>query len=357
MSHVSRPPSVRSRASVIRIEAAWVMALVVGTLAPAPAHAEGAARIALHWTRGAGAESCASGAEIAAQVEQHLGHPVFLEPATAELSVEAVVFAPEAGGFAAHLRLLSPDGEEHGARQLASRAADCDELSETAVLVLAIMVDPEAAAAAADQPVPEPSKPASQQSDPEAPPALTNPAAAPAPKPPATKNTLAALSRVNLNTLPDFAAGFGAEYQRRLAHGLALRVEAVAFLEREILLRDRSAGTTLQLALAGVGLCPPVVERGSLGLALCATFQGGALLHRSTGLRDVDNGMLLLLQARVGVRWFWQNDVLRVGVGVAGVVPFVRHQLDIHTDAGERVQLFNQGTVSADFDASVGVRF
>ncbi len=94
------------------------------------------------WARGAGAEACASGAELQAEVNKRLGRDAFAEPA--RRSIEGVV-TREGAKWIARLYVRELDGTLLGQRELTSDAADCKALGSAVVLAVALAIDPEAA--------------------------------------------------------------------------------------------------------------------------------------------------------------------------------------------------------------------
>lgn len=84
---------------------------------------------------------------LARAVERRLGRAVFVAPSRAQLAVEGRVAprAPELGpGYEATISVTRLDGSIVGTRSLESRDATCRELDEGVVLVIALLIDPEA---------------------------------------------------------------------------------------------------------------------------------------------------------------------------------------------------------------------
>jgi hypothetical protein len=108
--------------------------------------AETAERYELRWVNEGGAESCVSGAALARLLEQTLGKPAD-SSGPPELLVEGRA-EPASLPLRFRLRLSFKDartGELVGERELTTSDADCGVLTPSALLVLAMSIDPEAA--------------------------------------------------------------------------------------------------------------------------------------------------------------------------------------------------------------------
>jgi hypothetical protein len=101
---------------------------------------DGKMRVAFHWTRADGAESCIDEAALAARIDGVLGRTTFVERADAEAVVHARV---ERGskGWIAHIGLSDRDGKVLGTRDLDSDAPDCRAFDDALSLVIALAVD------------------------------------------------------------------------------------------------------------------------------------------------------------------------------------------------------------------------
>jgi len=116
---------------------------VVGVLAQGDEAPKGeTARFA--WARGAGAESCASAAELQADVDKRLGRDAFAEPVSK--SIEGTV-TREGGKWIARLYVRDLSGVLLGQREITSDASDCKALGSAVTLAVALAIDPEAALA------------------------------------------------------------------------------------------------------------------------------------------------------------------------------------------------------------------
>lgn len=225
---------------------------------------------ALYWARLPGSEACVGGAELTKQLEAQLGHPVFGNPRDAKVAIEGHVEHSD-GAYRAHLRMLSADGAELGKRELSSTQATCTELSETLVVVLALMIDPDGSAQTV------------------APPMVAPPVSAPAPvTPPVTelryierpaRHRIVGFARLGLRMLNDPAYGFGGAYELLLGKAGLVRVEGIGYAERDHTFDQR--GATVRLAYGGVAYCPVRLALWRAELATCAGAELGRL--RSAG--------------------------------------------------------------------------
>lgn len=122
----------------------------------------------LSWTRLPGADSCAGPQLLARAVESRLRRDVFVSPARADLSVEGSIQPRSPSGWRAVVRVHDAKGELLGERELSTERPDCADLTEPLVLVIALMIDPDAALhatepeppASPEPPAPEPPAPA-----------------------------------------------------------------------------------------------------------------------------------------------------------------------------------------------------
>ena len=100
----------------------------------------------LSFVRLPGAEDCIASRELAAAVEERLGRSVFVSAARADVTVEGrVERVDDPAGWRAVIVLSDADGEVLGERELTAEGDDCAALEDPLVLVVAVMIDPDAA--------------------------------------------------------------------------------------------------------------------------------------------------------------------------------------------------------------------
>ncbi len=334
------------------------LASIVATLVLAcAARAERPAPTSLQLVRGPGAEDCADAKRLASRLEQRLGHPVFFAPSAATLSVEGLIErAPR--GYRATLRMFDDDGGELGSRQVESAADDCDELSETLLLVLGVMIDPEGALEASAAPAPR-TPPASAPADAPAAPRseASAPADSPEPKDRDLPLDLSGFARLALGQLPGTAWGLGAALRVHALPRLTIRLEGAGYFEREATLAD-GGGARLRLLVGGVLACPVRVGAERYAVWGCAGVTAGALESRAFALDPNENDHLdpvldavarIAAEARVGR--------VRALLGASLSVPMLRTLFEATTREGETVELFEQAAVGGAIDLGVGLSF
>ncbi|MFZ5897011.1 MAG: hypothetical protein ACOY0T_38490 [Myxococcota bacterium] len=138
---------------MMRFRPVWLVLAVVAPIEraradffePGRASQAGAtqARFRLGWARAAGAEGCVEQQRLRQLVAARLGRDPF--DADAERSIEGVV-ERRGGRFSLQLVVREADGVSLGERHLESAGEDCSELTEAAVLAVALTIDPNAPA-------------------------------------------------------------------------------------------------------------------------------------------------------------------------------------------------------------------
>jgi hypothetical protein len=253
--------------------------------------------LALHWVRLPGSEACIAGDALARVVETKLRRNVFPTPRDATILIEGYV-AKTDNGFRAELRMTSAKGDPLGLRDLSSSDASCRELSETLGVVLAVMIDPDAAKRS----------PSDLPGEPE--PEVKEEAAAE----PARNNHTLAFGRVLLGITKKALVGFGAAYERALGRAGGLRIEAVTFLEsddtRPVDTLPKDAATHVRVAYVGVAYCPLWLTFSQARLAGCAGFEVGAVNAH-------DDGFPLPTGDQTGV-WLSASASLRLAIVLHG---------------------------------------
>ncbi|HEX7478134.1 MAG TPA: hypothetical protein VF331_10035 [Polyangiales bacterium] len=100
---------------------------------------------ALSWVRGPGAHECASARELADEVEQQLGHEVFVAPAQAGIAVEGFIDAnADPAGYTVRFGLVEHAESISAERVLVLPPVSCHLLDPLLSFVLAAMLDPDA---------------------------------------------------------------------------------------------------------------------------------------------------------------------------------------------------------------------
>jgi hypothetical protein len=128
--------------------------LCTALLLSAPAARAASKSVSLDWVRLAGAESCASSAELVAAVEKRLGREVFTIATKSDLAIEGRVERTKSTWRATIVSRA--DGKTLGTRVVDSAESSCRALDEAIVLVLAVTIDPDGEAVPPPDPPPPP---------------------------------------------------------------------------------------------------------------------------------------------------------------------------------------------------------
>ncbi|HRH01182.1 MAG TPA: hypothetical protein PLR99_33325, partial [Polyangiaceae bacterium] len=142
------PRALRARVAVLALALAATVAPLVaaadGRGAPDPKKRTST----LGWLRLGGADACVATQPLARAVEERLGRTVFVSPADADVSVEGRI-ERRGQGFSATIVLRDAEGKALGTRTLERAEPRCEALTESLVLIIAVMIDPDAALAPA----------------------------------------------------------------------------------------------------------------------------------------------------------------------------------------------------------------
>jgi hypothetical protein len=303
----------------------------------------------LSWVRLAGADTCVSTQDLARDVETRLGRSVFVSPAQADLSVEGRI-EPARGkpGWRAVVVLRDAKGVTLGTRELARDAASCDAMREPLVLVVALMIDPDASTA---PPPPPPASPA--------PPPQTIvvekqvPVYVAVPAPPARSPPPEPTWHIDVGASLAASVGLLPHVEPALA-GSAL-VEPPSFIPLEAygaLWLDSTAdgGPTFALAYVGGGLCPLRYRDELLRLYACASGQLGYVKATSPDSAQVH--VAGVVEGRGSLRLL---GPIAARAGASLVVPFLRPSFDyVDTQTGAAAA-FRMSAVAATIDAGLGL--
>jgi hypothetical protein len=331
--------------------------VVLGVIAPFPrsARADSGVTSALSWVRLPGAESCIPTPELGARVEAHLGRSVLVSPSTADISIEGRVAKTEGGRYKAIVGGTRRDGTPIGTREIVSETPNCRSLDDALVLVVALMIDPDAIGA----------KPA--------------PGPPPAPPPPQVTREIVhervvvhEVERVPERRDPWLveAALTGAASIARLpgiapAAGLSLRAgpnRLVAFEASVGIVPSKTLDVGARsveygLLEGGLAYCPTVAlgERAEVGG--CAGLRLGAIRSRGRNFgtdEEIDRG---LVDVAVGPR-----AILRIAgpfflvATATGLVPLVRQETTVE-DRGVTVVVDRRAAFGGELGIGAGLHF
>jgi hypothetical protein len=322
----------------------------------------------LQWVRMPGAESCADGLALSRAVDAKLGRAVFTAPSAAMLVVEGRT-ERDAEGYRAVVHLVDEAGNELGSREVRSSQSDCKELSEAVAVVLAVMVDPDGALAAAPvvtpatpaeapAPVPPPAPVVTKEREPVSPPrGPACPIVAPPVRPEADA---AAFARVSLGQLPRPAIGAGLSFELSFPGWGGARLEAAGFRDQARELDALpGAGARLRMIYAGLGLCPLYASNRRMRFSGCVGAQAGVLQSRSygldTGARDSTD--VIVTGEGAGRYSLRLGKGVALYVGASLLVPIVRPLYEARRADGTKETLFEPNAIAGAFDLGIGSHF
>jgi hypothetical protein len=332
-------------------------AALAGGVRPAAA-AEPRRTSSLGWARLPGAETCIGPRDLALAVEQRLGRAVFVSPAQADVLIEGRIEPSPAGqppGFRAHITLSSAEGTLLGTRDLDGSGEACRALDEQIALVVALLIDPEAALG----PRPPPA---------EAPRVVVERVFVPVPAAPPAREPW----REGLSIGPALALGLlpGAAFAVTLRGEITppglfpFEIGGAVFLDAHATPAGApslsSKGATLSLSYGILGLCPLAWRSGGTRLAACAEIQVGALravgygFATGSGVGHEQAVVQASLAGRVARRLV---GPLEIGLGLGLVVPLRPVSVYFVDAAGTQEELFRTGAVAGTVDAVLGVAF
>ena len=330
--------------------------LAAASLAGAPrlARAEGAPRTSsLSWVRLPGAEACIGSRALALAVERRLQREVFVPPSRAAIAVEGRIEPSSAPpGFRAVLTVADEAGAPRGFREIRSPSPSCAAMNDDLALVIAVMIDPEAALA--------PPLPAAKASLPAAPspppppvpaPSGAPPCPAPPPPPPSWRVSLQAGGEAMMGLLPRVSGGVLIRSHLEPPRFWAFEIGGVLF--PAVGAEQGAAGATFQLAEAFASVCPLTLHAFGAALSACAGVQVGAINASGSGLAVGTAQEQALFDVAIegrARRRLVGPLVAAAGLGLA--VPVLRERFSYANQV-----LFTMAPVAGTVDFSVGVEF
>ena len=287
---------------------------------------------ALRWTRGLGAEACIDAPALTAAVEARLRNRVFGETDAAVI-IEAHVQTMTPGWHVA-IAVRRDDGTLIGKRELDERSPNCRVLDEALVLMIALIVDPDAAmrTTASSAPPPIAAPPIAQ------------------PSRPWLFEASAAIATAGF-LLPGASVGAAARVTIDPPGLPAIEIRGTWWLEDE--LRDRNQGSSLNLVTGGVAVRVPVT-----GLV---SVSGGIELGRMAGegfgfdRSDHASAMVayLKLEPTLSVKL---NAWLAFSATLGAWVPLVRPRF-VFDEAGQTMLLYQPAPIAFVGQAGLAVPF
>jgi hypothetical protein len=317
----------------------------------------------LSWLRMPGADTCVATQPLARAIEERLGRTVFVSASQADLSVEGRIEKRPAGGWHAVITVRDAKGATLGTRDLNRPDAACEAMTEPLALVVAVMIDPDAAM----RPKPEPISAPAPEPRPVDPAPLPSPAA-PAPAPPPDKPQPTpprepwrfeggVQATVNGGLLPSVAPGAGVHailYPPGIPVGF--RGYTTLFLPTDT--TQDGARATFDMLYAGGTVCPTLRRR--VNLLGCLGGQLGVLRPRAeTTNRGISEDLMPVLNAVAEVR-VHVPIVAPIGIaaGVGAGVPILRPELRYQRSTGTGTAVLHQpDAVTLSADVGLGLFF
>lgn len=291
-------------------------------------------------------------------METRFARPVFGAPSESEVGVEGRVEAA-GNGWHAVVSLVNAEGVVLGTRDVSSADPSCRELDASLTFIVALFVDPNAAANVAELPpaVTKPETPPLEPPEAETPPEKTAAAVKTLPAGAAPWKSWAALGGgIALGVLPEPSP------ELVLAVGV-LPPGGFPLLLRGTLLHEELRGTVgspepiaFSLATGGLAACPLHREWPVGELRACAGVDAGILSTRGLS-RDtilVRRRAAFAADARAeGVLHLGEHALILAGATLA--VPLIRDYFDYERSADSTL-VYRQDPVGASFDVAIGVR-
>lgn len=317
----------------------------------------------LSWLRMPGADSCVATQSLARAVEERLGRPVFVSASAADVSVEGRIEKRPGGGFRAVITIRDAKGALLGTRQLERRDGTCESMNAELALVIAVMIDPDAAM----RPRPEDAGTATADA---APVPVAPVDAAPVAttvkieeKPPVTAVEPAEADRWRVSAAANVATSVGLAPHATLGAGaewmllfpkvpLALRGYANVFYPTTAI--DGQARATYDLLYVGGSLCP-VLRNREVDLFACASTQIGGLRARDAAGGVAEEVLPLVnvaAEGRLAVRLL---GPLELSAGIAAVLPLARPKSTFAAAAGGTSTLLELSPLAFTADIGLGV--
>ncbi|MFO0759274.1 MAG: hypothetical protein U0359_22470 [Byssovorax sp.] len=353
-SRPRRPSRAPSAAAATALAIALALAIVI---APSPAGAAPRSS-SLGWVRGAGAETCAGTRALAEAVEARLGRQVFVSAARADVAVEGLIERSPTGAWRATITLAGESGRVLGAREIVREAASCRDLDAPLALVIAVMIDPDAAlreppAPALPAPLPLPPAPL----PPAPPPREIVPV--PPPAPPPRKPWLAGVHIgpvLSLGMLPGFGAGVALRSRITPPGFPAFEIGGALWAPSQS--EAGGIGARFSLAEGVLSVCPLATSALGFELGACAGARVGAIHAGGFGFALTEERerptVIGALEGRVRRRIIGPL-ALAIGPGLA--IPFVRDRFFYSGPTGEKLEVFRMSPLAGTLEITLGAEF
>lgn len=329
--------------------------MVIGSAGPA--RGDTPRTSSLSWTRLPGAESCIAARALAESVEKSLGRSVFVSASQGDVLVEARVQpGADTRGWIAVIAVSSSDGNVLGTRELRSNEPSCHALDDQLALVIALLIDPDAA-------MREPAAPVAPAAPVTPPPAqvvvrretVLVPVPVPATDPPDPWRAGADIGPVfALGLLPGFALGLGARITLDPPWRWPVQLDGAVWKEAEA--SEQGGTAKFRLATAGLSVCPVQVGKVRSRLMACAGAMVGSLRMQSSGFEVNREQEKLVADVSIVARGVQRvAGPLRVCAGAGVLAALERDRFFVRVSDGSTPEVFRMSPVAAWFELGIGV--
>jgi hypothetical protein len=325
---------VARRAGLVLLFLCW---LLIGGISFAQEGGGNQKTSSLSWLRMPGADSCVATQPLARAVEERLGRSVFVSAAQADLSVEGRIEKKKNGTWHATIIVRDAKGATLGTRDVDRKDASCDAMTEPLALIIAVMIDPDAAMRPKTDPTPpttatttptatasaEPTATTAPTATTTAPTASERPDVIPPPKPDPWRFEGHGHITINHGIAPVLDPGAGVQailYPPKIPVGFRGYTALFLPTTREM----EGARASFDMLYAGGSICPTL--RGRVNLLGCIGGQLGILRPRAeTPNRGIDESIRVIwnvmLEARIHIPII---APIGVAAGVGAGLPLVR---------------------------------
>jgi hypothetical protein len=324
-------------------------------LTAADADAAEARSSSLGWVRGPNAAECIGTRALAEAVEARLGRPVFVSAARADVAVEGQIERGPAGEWRAAISIAGEGGHVLGTRDLRSGSTSCRDLDEQLALVIAVMIDPDAAFRPAPLVAPTPVV---------APAVIVQRELVPVPyfAPPLPDRRWRAGLHLGavfaLGLLPNPGVGVALRGRVTPPRWPAIEVGAAIWAANQA--ESGGIGARFSLVEAVASLCPLAVSGLALGVELggCLGVRGGVIRGGGFGFDLIEDHerptFAASLEGRVRRR-IAGPVVLALGPGL--LVPFVRDRFYFSGPIGQKLEVFRMAPLVGTLEITLGLEF
>jgi hypothetical protein len=287
----------------------------------------------LGWSRLPGTEACATAIELGERVEAWLGSGVLVAAPDAALSLEGRIERTPSG-YRATIAVTRRGGESEGERVYEHEGLECAAATEPIALILALLIDPDAAPSAGTDAAPSAGTAAAPNAGTAAAPSAGTAAVpnAGAPGPGTDPDSTVSPLGVVVDLSAVFAAfvtpsaspsARSAVHLRFLAGPVPLGVAIVGWLSPWSRASAGAASADFLFALGGAGLCAAPQLGAGLELSICALGEAGGafVLGQSRLLPTERERVVAFFEASVTLR-ARVLDVVTAHAGASLLVPF-----------------------------------